>query len=161
MKISYVVGNALEPIDPVGRKIIAHCCNDVGGWGAGFVVAISKKWSQPEQAYREWARLGKIEGMPFKQGQCHVVPIPNTKIAVANIIGQSDCGYYMDLPPVRYGAIHEGFLRLRQRLHTTTWSLHMPRIGCGLAGGEWGKIEDILNKVFAETNIPITVYDLN
>ena len=34
--------------------IIAHVCNDVGGWGSGFVVARSAKWSKPEAAYRRW-----------------------------------------------------------------------------------------------------------
>lgn len=40
--IHYVTGDATEPIGE-GEKIIAHICNDQGGWGAGFVLALSKK----------------------------------------------------------------------------------------------------------------------
>src|SRR5262245_22379163 len=46
-----VRGDATAPrVD--GPKIIAHVCNDVGGWGAGFVLAVSRRWPEPERAYR-------------------------------------------------------------------------------------------------------------
>jgi hypothetical protein len=32
-----------------GLKIIAHICNDIGGWGKGFVLALSKKWKDMRQ----------------------------------------------------------------------------------------------------------------
>ena len=35
-------GDATSP-QAKGPKIIAHACNDIGGWGAGFVVAVSKR----------------------------------------------------------------------------------------------------------------------
>lgn len=40
--IIYLKGDATEPIG-TGHKIIAHVCNNKGGWGRGFVLAISKK----------------------------------------------------------------------------------------------------------------------
>ncbi|MEV6001124.1 Appr-1-p processing protein, partial [Streptomyces griseomycini] len=27
-----------------GVKVIAHVCNDIGGWGKGFVLAVSRRW---------------------------------------------------------------------------------------------------------------------
>ena len=53
-ELKYVDGDATQPQGP-GLKYIIHCCNDVGAWGAGFVLAISKRWPGPEKAYREWA----------------------------------------------------------------------------------------------------------
>lgn len=44
-------GDAPSP-QAKGSKIIAHVCNDLGGWGKGFVLAISKRWPEPERAYR-------------------------------------------------------------------------------------------------------------
>lgn len=35
--IHYVKGDATCPMTP-GTKIIAHICNDRGGWGKGFVL---------------------------------------------------------------------------------------------------------------------------
>ena len=53
-KLIEVVGDATDPqfssISEVA--IIPHICNDQGGWGRGFVLALSKKWKAPERAYR-------------------------------------------------------------------------------------------------------------
>ena len=51
-KINYLVGDATRPVGE-GVKLIIHCCNDIGAWGAGFVVALSKRWEGPEKCYRE------------------------------------------------------------------------------------------------------------
>ena len=52
MEIKYIKGDATRPIGD-GSKLILHICNDVGAWGSGFVVALSKRWKEPEQKYRE------------------------------------------------------------------------------------------------------------
>jgi hypothetical protein len=36
MSINFIVGDATTPIGD-GLKIIVHVCNDIGGWGRGFV----------------------------------------------------------------------------------------------------------------------------
>ena len=55
MKITYQIGDATRPIGD-GPKIIAHVCNDAGGWGKGFVVAVSRRWPQSGQRYPGWNR---------------------------------------------------------------------------------------------------------
>ena len=50
----YTIGNATQP---EGRPaIIVHVCNDVGAWGRGFVLALSRRWPEPERRYRHWAQ---------------------------------------------------------------------------------------------------------
>jgi hypothetical protein len=51
--IMYINGDAACP-QAKGVKIICHICNDIGGWGKGFVLAISRRWEQPEAEYRAW-----------------------------------------------------------------------------------------------------------
>ena len=36
----------------------------------------------------------------------------------------------------------------------------MPRIGCGLAGGDWNKVEKIINETLIDKGIEVYVYDL-
>jgi hypothetical protein len=48
-------GDATAP-QGTGPKVIAHVCDDMGGWGKGFVVALSKRWPEPEAAYQRWHR---------------------------------------------------------------------------------------------------------
>jgi hypothetical protein len=35
----------------------------------------------------------------------------------------------------------------------------MPRIGCGLAGGAWSRIEPLITARLTARSIPVTVYD--
>ena len=40
--LRYVTGDATVP-QGGGPKILVHLCNDAGGWGAGFVLAVSRR----------------------------------------------------------------------------------------------------------------------
>ena len=55
MSIMYQIGDATDPIGG-GPRIIVHVCNDAGGWGKGFVIAVSRRWPEPERRYRAWHR---------------------------------------------------------------------------------------------------------
>jgi O-acetyl-ADP-ribose deacetylase (regulator of RNase III) len=166
MKINYIVGDATNPQGP-GNKIITHCCNDIGGWGRGFVVALSKKWKEPEGSYREWYRNKECQGIgeitPFELGEVQFVEI-NHFTQVANLIGQHGVKFGSDGPPVRYEAIKAGFQKIKRHIQENMGingaSIHMPRIGCGLAGGNWGKIYEIIKEVFGDSDISVNVYTL-
>lgn len=55
MTLQFIQGDATAP-QAKGNRIIAHICNNLGGWGKGFVLAISERWPQPEAEYRRWHR---------------------------------------------------------------------------------------------------------
>lgn len=159
--INYVKGDATDPgkfvdLSAQNPAIIAHCCNNKGGWGKGFVLALSKRWAEPEANYRSWAK-GPNE---LNMGAVSFAEIPNENITVANIIGQD--GYrktYQDKTVhVKYDAIRSGLKTVFLRAAHTNASVHMPRMGCGLAGGEWTEIEKILSP-WAEFGFNIYVYD--
>lgn len=48
--LTLVQGDATEPQTTTPHEIciIPHVCNDLGGWGAGFVVALSKKFGESQ-----------------------------------------------------------------------------------------------------------------
>lgn len=54
-EIIYLIGDATAP-EIEGLKIIVYVCNDIGAWGKGFVMAISKRWPEPESQYRKCHR---------------------------------------------------------------------------------------------------------
>jgi hypothetical protein len=37
----------------------------------------------------------------------------------------------------------------------------MPRIGCGLAGGNWEEIEPIIEETLGAQSVPVSVYDFS
>jgi len=153
-KIHYVTGDATNPV-AVGKKIIVHVCNDIGAWGAGFVLALSKKWKDPEATYR--ASFGKREKVKPMLGNVQYVFVENN-IVVANMIAQKGCGLSEDgRPPIRYGALRVALADVNDEAYRIGATLHMPRIGCGLAGGQWEEIEKILQDVLS---VDAYVYDL-
>ena len=70
--IRYLQGDATQP-QATGNRIIAHICNDQGGWGKGFVAALSKHWGGPEAAYRSWYQ--DRSGNDFGLGAIRLVPV--------------------------------------------------------------------------------------
>ncbi|MDP9765376.1 O-acetyl-ADP-ribose deacetylase (regulator of RNase III) [Deinococcus enclensis] len=157
--LSYQTGDATRPTGP-GPKVIVHVCNDAGHWGAGFVLALSRRWKAPEEAFRTWA--SGAGDRAFELGQVQFVPV-EPDLWVANLIGQHDIQRKTrptDVPPVRYDAIREGLARTRAFAIERGASVHMPRIGAGLAGGDWGVIERIVQDELSGQDVPVTVYDL-
>jgi O-acetyl-ADP-ribose deacetylase (regulator of RNase III) len=153
MAISYRIGDATAP-EGGSPGVIAHVCNDAGGWGKGFVVAISRRWQEPEAAYRRWARSGQDFGL----GMVQLVKVAD-ELSVANMVAQH--GYVSRANPVaiRYEALALCLSKLAGRIGKET-VVHMPRIGCGLAGGSWDQIEPILERHLAMPGFDVRVYDL-
>lgn len=97
-EISYVRGDATAP-SVKGVKMIAHVCNDLGGWGKGFVLAVSRRWPQPEAAYRAWHRDRAAND--FGLGAVQFVQV-EPYVWVANMIGQHGMKTGSKGAPVRY-----------------------------------------------------------
>src|SRR6187402_2959756 len=128
--ITYRKGDATAPIAD-GTKIICHVCNDIGGWGKGFVVALSKRWAEPEAQYRAWHEQG--EGAGFRLGAIQLVEV-EPALMVANLVAQRGTRPTVGVPPIRYDALRECLTVLAGQAAPHAASVHMPRIGCGLAG---------------------------
>lgn len=153
-KLNYVTGDATQPTGD-GNKIIVHVCNDIGGWGKGFVMAISKRWKEPENEYREWYRSGEY----FALGEVQFVAV-EPGLWIANMIAQRDIKRSANgEPPIRYEAIQKGLAKVVSFAKQEHASVHMPRIGCGLAGGKWESIAPIIEQELIAQSVEVTVYD--
>jgi O-acetyl-ADP-ribose deacetylase (regulator of RNase III) len=156
--LKYIDGDATAPIGK-GLRVIVHCCNDIGGWGAGFVLALSRKWEAPEKHYRVWHKSGTAI-----LGAIQLVPV-GPKLKVCNMIGQHGCGTDEDgNPPVRYEAIRKGLASLAKELKPHWFlpakgSVHAPKFGADLAGGDWNIIEGIIKDELVAKGINVTVYN--
>lgn len=153
--IEYVTGDATCP-KTNGNKIIAHICNDNGGWGKGFVVAISKKWKEPEVAYRQWYK--DHLGGGFTLGEIQIVKVEKD-LFVANMIAQHGYKSKNNPVPLNYDALDDCLAKLGAESLKLNASVHMPRIGCGLAGGTWEEISPLIARHLADNCIQTIVYD--
>ncbi|WP_433454177.1 macro domain-containing protein [Streptomyces sp. CA-142005] len=153
--IMYVRGDATVP-SVKGVKVIAHVCNDIGGWGKGFVLAVSRRWPETEAAYRAWHRDRARND--FGLGAVQMIRV-EPYVWVANMIGQRGIRRGSKGVPVRYEAIDTALARLATEATELGASVHMPRIGCGLAGGTWSRIEPLITERLVKHGIAVTVYD--
>lgn len=153
--IQYLKGDATQP-QAKGNKIIAHVCNDIGGWGKGFVLAISKRWPQPEQQFRAWHRDRSKND--FGLGAVQFVQVEKY-IWMANMVGQRGIKTGSKGPPVRYEAIETCLETVAEKAVEFSASVHMPRIGCGLAGGKWEQIEPLIERTLCASDVAVFVYD--
>ena len=168
MKLTYIKGDATKPVGD-GKKLILHICNDENAWASGFVLALNKAFGtgegSPVERYHSWFHnqvLLDITGR-FKLGQVQFVNVGDNTVVV-NMIAQSTPGGYKGFPPIRYQSLEECLLRIRDRIIKAMkrggkFSLHGPKFGSGLAGGDWFKIEEIILRVFKDVDVDFTIYD--
>lgn len=146
-----ILGNALTYRMEAKPFILVHCVNDIGAWGRGFVVPLAKRWPQARSAYkREWKHhcLGDVQFVAVEQG-----------VEVANLFGQKGIrgkskGHGS---PIRYGAIRKGLKKVAERAKATGARVQMPRMGCGLAGGEWDIMRKIVENELAGIDVTVCV----
>lgn len=167
-KIHYIIGDATLPIETEAEnRLIVHCCNTLGAWGAGFVVPLGRRYPLAKEGYKKFIEENK--GISIL-GEVNEVKVADN-IYVENLIGQS---FLYKKPngeiPCNYIAIETGFLNIIRKwlsyyevFHNEkqNFSIHMPRIGCGLAGGDWETIEEIIYRTFIDiADVDVYVYDL-
>lgn len=144
MGIEYLKGDATVPLG-TGVKIIVHICNDMGYWGKGFVLELSKKWKAPELDYRSRSPcLGDISLINVDR-----------QIYICNMIAQRGIrGKVL----VNYDMLRKCLEKVYQYATQMKASIHMPRIGCGLGGGDWNIVQQIISEELK--GLDVFVYDL-
>ena len=137
-----------------GPWIIAHVCNDIGKWGKGFVLAISRRWPEPEAEYRRAAR-----SCPLKLGQTQFVQV-GPELAVVNMIAQRGIRRRSPDPcALDYRALGACLDFLASVCLMERAGAQLPRIGTGLAGGNWGEVELLLQRHLCRLDVPVVVFD--
>lgn len=161
--IKLVDGNILH----ASEHIIAHQVNGLGIMGGGLAKQIRDAYPQVYQAYRAFVRnyptpksLLGLNYMVTESGlpvQTFDKTNPKSKI-IANLFGQARISRTVkqtDESALRASLEH---LVAYAKLHNL--SVALPHnIGCGLGGGNWDEILDIIRDVFHD--YPVTIYRYN
>jgi O-acetyl-ADP-ribose deacetylase (regulator of RNase III) len=150
-ELKYITGDATKPRG-IGNKIVCHICNDQGLWGSGFVLSLARRWPETREAYKalhtDCLVLGTVQIVPVKKD-----------ITVANMIAQHETIRTND-HPLDYAALEVCLRAVGQLAKLQGSSVHMPRIGCGLAGGKWELILPLIRESLIRENIDVYVYTL-
>jgi hypothetical protein len=153
-KIEHVRGDATQPRGP-GLKILTQIVNDKAlTWGGGLSLAVRRKWPQAQKEFTDW--IENIAGLP-RLGKVHFSQQADS-IVIASIVAQSGYGPSAR-PRIRYGALERGLSEIGLRATETSASIHMPRLGCGEAGGNWNIVGELVETNLVNRGISVTVYD--
>jgi len=145
MSLTYIKGDVLYPLGR-GNKIIAHICNNSGAWGGGFTKNLTLRWYKPKVVFNNKFifELGTVDFVQVEQD-----------IEVANMIAQV---FNTRDPPIRYGALKKALKQVAKQAKEKQATVHMPKIGTGLARGSWAVILTIIRQTLVKSGINVYVY---
>jgi len=154
-RIMYLVGDATEPRGP-DPKIIAQVVNDkTANWGAGFAIAVARKWPEVQRDFQGWVANEKAN---LSLGESHIAKASES-LSVYSMVAQHGYGPSTK-PRIRYSALRSCLGKLFQVASQNRATVHMPRIGAGQAGGNWDVISEIVYDTLVSQGVEVTVYDL-
>jgi O-acetyl-ADP-ribose deacetylase (regulator of RNase III) len=139
MKIEYVKGDLLASRE----SVIAHGCNAQGVMGSGIAKSIRDMYPT---AYSDYRAVYEAQGNKLHLGQ--IVTTRTLERTILNIISQEYYGRNPNVVYVSYDAIKKAILRINEMGYVR---VAFPKIGAGLANGNWETISEII-----ETNSDFT-----
>ena len=148
MTLSYKSANLME----FSEDAFGHGCNCQKRMASGVAYAVRSTFFEMVEADTNDDREPKD-----RLGEMIKVPLSNGKVGY-NIYSQFMYG--RDTRKVDYDALRRGVTSVCQDLiKDGKTSLALPKIGCGLAGGDWSVVSEILEDVSKDTGIEITIYE--
>lgn len=131
-------------------QVFAHGCNCFCTMGAGIALHVKKEF--PE-AYNDDLKTEK--GDKKKLGTIRVIDIGNNKFVIN---AYTQYAFWGHRPNVSYSAIYDCFEKINHFMTRNSLSdLTIPKIGAGLAGGNWDDIERLIKKTM-DPAITINVF---
>lgn len=158
MPVRFVTGDATQPQMCPERNYILHVCNNRGGWGAGFTGAISKRWSEPEEAYRDAFQHTLDDGDETMVGGISDFVNVGHGLYVVNMIAQDGYKSRQNGTPLNYGWLEKCLRGVAEKVGRFPGDVHMPMIGSGLAGGDPHVITEMVD--FYLDGLNVTIYEL-
>jgi hypothetical protein len=122
---------------------ISHVVNNVGEWGAGFVLPLASEFPEAKIYYdHEWEdySLGEVQRV-----------VTNRGVHIYNLFAQDGVG---GKRPLRYGWLAKSLRQMGDMINEGA-SVYMPRIGCGLAGGSWEVVEPLIEEGLSDQHVTV------
>ena len=145
-----VKGNAVEMKEKGEVDALMHCCNALGVMGAGIAKQIKEA---NHESYFEYHKHCIEHGCNPDVLLGHIV----CSDGYYHIIGQASVGKGKQ---VHYGALAVGFSLIANAYNEAQEAIKLavPKyIGCGLAGGDWEVVNELLHGFFTNHKY-ITLY---
>ena len=145
--------------------IVPHVCNNVDLFGAGFASAVSKHYPIVKENYHLLGQNFLKNNLGYTQF-VEVAKDPNYghKLIFANMIAQNGTIGPLNSRPLNYFALCKSMSMIAKYMSNSfdkdnRIQIHAPKFGCGLAGGDWKLILNLIEDIWS--NIDIFIYNYN
>lgn len=135
------------------RKVIAHGVNCRGAFGSGVAAQIARRFPDVKRGY-----FRKHHNGGWDLGQCQFI-LTDNKTIVVNMATQEaygKAGVHVD-----YEAVRRCFEQVLDYCQQAGEGLAIPKVGAGLGGGDWARIEAIIRDCLARRDVEVDVYSLD
>lgn len=152
MSIKHVKGDILTAPTRNEETIICHQVNCRAAMGAGLARQIRDKWPDVYDRYRLMVETcGE-----FMLGSFHEVKV-GPHLYVANLYGQ--VGYGRDKRYTNYAALTAALFKGMKEYPRATFRIPYG-LGCGLAGGDWETVLNIIKEISDTWNVNVEIWVL-
>ncbi len=151
MEIKYYVGNLLDFTDV---DIIGHQVNCQGVMGAGVAKFIKTEHPDAYQKYTDYIQknneFNNLLGTTLITEHSEL----GEEKLIAHLFGQNQPG-----PQTDYLALETALTHLKLQMeHRGLKRLGLPKIGCGIGGGDWNVVFNIIMNIFNYSTIDVTIF---
>lgn len=150
--MKHIIGNVLNPVD-ANEFVIAHVCNDQGVMGGGVAKAIALLWPEVAQEYAAFVRQHRQQAVRVLGMTTYTtVHLPDGRRGVvANMICQT---LHLHRFPLHMPYLEDCLESVKNFAFGRSITVHVPRIGCGLARGHWEDISQLIPPAWNVYTLP-------
>ena len=144
-KVKYLKGDLIELAKKGVFDVIVHGCNCQRCMGGGIARQIAIQFPDVE----------KVDNSTKQNNLGNILISRNYDFVIVNAYTQEYPGFGVQ---VDYDAIKSCFKKIKKKFHGLR--IGIPKIGAGLGGGDWNRIESIISNVMKNENITVVEYQL-
>jgi len=173
MSIRYIKGDVFDNLQ--ANDLLCHVVNDIHKWGAGFTRPLTLRFPEVRECYMQWIpcgmfRVSVLNTNPFLSlGHVQFVPVSvdGGHAVVCNMCAQHGIRSSLNAHPLQYSSLVTCMqavaelceIHLSQLVKAfTPQRIIAPKFGAGLAGGDWGKIEKLIEEHWQK--YPVVICEL-
>lgn len=146
-RLAYFNKDILSDIDPNVRTLLIHQCNCLRIMGAGIAKQLRHKYPGVYEA-----DLDTAKGDASKLGTYSLYKVSDNFV-ILNCYAQYGIYSKDDRCLTKYDALHKCFCSIRENYEG--WTIRTPRIGCGLAKGDWTVVEGMLLELAQHNDVEV------
>ncbi len=151
LKMNVIKGDLIALAQGGHFDIIIHGCNCFCTMGSGIARSIRETFPTAFSADLDTKKGDKKKLGDFSQT---IVICNNHPLTIIN--GYTQFKYHGPLPLVDYDAVRRLFRKLQQTYSGKRFGY--PKIGAGLAGGDWSRIKKIINEELAGEDHTLVIF---